>query len=475
MHDGHPKPHHHERNGPMMTRRPIVVAGMHRSGTSFVASLLAATGIRMGDQLVAANAANPRGYFEDIAFLDLNRTMLLRATNEDEEGHPDWGWTVGQGLDRSSFEQTREIAKALISIRQADTRPWGWKDPRTTLTLDFWHDLLLESGCDPLYVFPYRFPWDVADSMQRIGADLFLRNPEYAARIWSFYNRNMLSFYERHREQCLLISTNTLWQDPERFRLLLAARLQQDIDISFNSLSDGDLWRARSGDDPLISLFAAVWPECVELLSELDARADLSAKDMWSSPQKLRPRNISRPTGSTVDLSIILPCYNHGEFLIDAVASAERYAPDLSELIIVNDGSDQPRTLSVLETLRHAGYRVLDQPNNGLASERNAGIAIARGRYLLPLDADNRICEGFAQTAISILDQTSEVGIVYGDRYDFGKRQGRTQVPVFDLQKILLANYIDACAIWESSMVRLFRLRRGNACPGRLGNVDRRV
>ena len=428
-----------------------MVAGMHRSGTSLFASFLSASGINMGEQLVGADAANRRGYFEDTAFLDLNRKMLLRATPE-SEGHRDWGWTLCERLDRSCFEENREAAKALISMRRSVSGVWGWKDPRTTLTLDFWHERLIESDCNPLYVFLYRFPWDVADSMQRLGADVFLRHPEYAWPIWSFYNRHLLSFLRRHREHCLLLSSNAQWHEPERSRSLLAERLGVELTSSPAIVNDETLWQARTGAEPLVALMAAASPGCLDLLSELDSCADLSAAHLWTSPRRLRlvhePAGVSDP----VDLSLIIPCHNHGEFLIEAIASAERFAPDGCELIVVNDGSNQPRTLEVLEAIRNAGYWVIDEPHSGLAAARNRGIALARGRYILPLDADNRICEGFAEEAIRVLDGHPGVGVVYGDRYDFGKRHGRAHVPAFDLDTILLGNYIDACAVYRKAL-----------------------
>src|SRR5690348_8758134 len=55
--------------------RPFIVAGMHRSGTSMVAGILAKGGIAMGRELLSGDAANPAGYFEDIAFLELQRGL----------------------------------------------------------------------------------------------------------------------------------------------------------------------------------------------------------------------------------------------------------------------------------------------------------------------------------------------------------------------------------------------------------------
>jgi glycosyltransferase involved in cell wall biosynthesis len=145
-------------------------------------------------------------------------------------------------------------------------------------------------------------------------------------------------------------------------------------------------------------------------------------------------------------LSVIIPCHNDGDYLIDAVDSVQRNAPE-AELIIVDDGSTQPRTREVLAALGEAGHRVLEQPHGGLSAARNTGIAASAGDYFLPLDADNRLLPDFATEAIALLDADSGAGVVYGDRREFGMRSGDVTVPEFDLPRMLSANYIDACAV----------------------------
>src|SRR5215471_3410258 len=185
---------------------PVILTGMHRSGTSMVASMLSALSIDMGQQLLPADPNNVRGYFEDVEFLELQRRMLTACCPANDGGHPDWGWTESERLDRNRLSEFISEASALIASRSDRSAPWGWKDPRTTLLLDFWDQLLT----DARYVFVYRFPWDVADSMQRLGAEVFLRNPDYGYRIWELYNRHIREFYSANRARCVLVSANAL-------------------------------------------------------------------------------------------------------------------------------------------------------------------------------------------------------------------------------------------------------------------------
>ena len=435
---------------------PIVVAGMHRSGTSLVASWLAAAGIDMGERLLPSDAGNPTGYFEDVAFLDLDRRMLQEAVPEGEPGHRDWGWTESGRLDCGRFAAHRDEARELIARCAARGGAWGWKDPRTTLLLDFWHELLPDAG----YLLLYRFPWEVADSMQRLGKEVFLAHPDYAYRIWSHYNRHLLDFCARHRERCLLLSVNALLAQPQRLPELLASRFGLSLrDTPLASLLSRELFARVGGSDPLVSLVAACHPEATRRLAELDAAADLSGAGLWQSAapdgRRLAGDASGRRTdGRPIDLSIVIPCHDDGELLIEAVASAERSAPPRCELLIVNDGSTDRRTLEILEILRRTGYAVIDQENRGLGAARNRGVEAARGRYLLPLDADNRLSPGFPAAAIAVLDARPEVGVVYGDRREFGLRNVRVAVPEFDLDGLLRANFIDACSmlrreVWE--------------------------
>jgi glycosyltransferase involved in cell wall biosynthesis len=416
-----------------------------------MASWLSALGVDMGQRLLPPDKGNPRGYFEDIDFLEFQRKVLSSCCLADDGGHPDWGWTESEQLNRDRFRDFIPCATTLLGSRDERRGLWGWKDPRTTLLLDFW-DALLDG---PLYIFLYRFPWEVADSMQRLGQPVFLRNPEYAYRIWCFYNRHLRDFFIKNSHRCVLLSINALQQNPDRFVDFLRKKLNLRIpEANLRDLYEHELFTSIEGSDPLIDLVAATSPQCTKLLAQLDNLADLSGSGLWRE-RPLRSRLNSQSNTSApyqVDVSLIIPCFNHGQFLIEAIASLERVAPKNCDLIVVNDGSKEPRTLEILKILRSAGYFVFDQVNQGLSAARNGGIDLARGRYILPLDADNRVRAGFIEDGITVLDSSSEVGIVYGYRQFFGMRTGLDQVPEFDLEEMLTFNYIDACAMFRKQV-----------------------
>ena len=157
----------------------------------------------------------------------------------------------------------------------------------------------------------------------------------------------------------------------------------------------------------------------------------------------------------SVDLSVITACYNHGSFLQEMCHSVVRSLEGVSfEHIIVNDGSDDPETLQQLALLENSGVKVIHQENQGLAAARNTAIRQAQGRYLLPMDCDNLLQPGWVTGAIQFLDQHQRHGVVYTDAIYIGERQGHWKVGAFNLQRLMLSNYIDACALirtecWE--------------------------
>ena len=76
---------------------------------------------------------------------------------------------------------------------------------------------------------------------------------------------------------------------------------------------------------------------------------------------------------------VVVPCFNDGHFLIEALESLGPGHAGGRDTIVVNDGSSDPRTLQVLDDLRQRGFHVIDRPNGGLAAARNTGWRATTG------------------------------------------------------------------------------------------------
>jgi glycosyltransferase involved in cell wall biosynthesis len=152
-------------------------------------------------------------------------------------------------------------------------------------------------------------------------------------------------------------------------------------------------------------------------------------------------------------LSIIIPCYNSECTLDKTLESVVAQSYNNWEAIIVNDGStDDTENIALSWIEKDERFTYFHKSNEGLGKTRNFGIEKAKGQYILPLDSDNLVDKDFAKNAIEILDTNGEIGIVHGHAEYFGKRTGLWEIELFDLEKILIQNYIDACAIYRESL-----------------------
>ncbi len=152
---------------------------------------------------------------------------------------------------------------------------------------------------------------------------------------------------------------------------------------------------------------------------------------------------------TTPAISIIIPCYNSGAYLSEALASVKTYSDKTTyEVIIINDGSTDAATIKMLMTLSSEGYEVINRENGGPGAARNTGVKSAKAEYILFLDCDNKIRKEYIDIGISFLDKHKDVGVVYGNPSFFGETtKPRFNTKQFDKFSIFLENYIDMCAV----------------------------
>jgi hypothetical protein len=173
---------------------------MHRSGTSMIAGLLNQTGVYLGSdgEFLPPATDNPAGFWEHGGFYSLNERLLLYlGAGWDFPDLPD-GWASRQDL--SPF---REAAGHLIERMRTSAESkvaWGWKDPRNSITIQFWKTLLPELRV----VVCVRNPLAVAGSLQRrngisfaASCQLWLRHYQNLLRNVSPQDR-VVTLYERY-------------------------------------------------------------------------------------------------------------------------------------------------------------------------------------------------------------------------------------------------------------------------------------
>ena len=123
-------------------------------------------------------------------------------------------------------------------------------------------------------------------------------------------------------------------------------------------------------------------------------------------------------------VSVVVPCYNGGRFIDQVLGSLERQTFRDFEVVIVDDGSDDPATLEKLASV-DGRARVIRQDNGGLSAARNAGIRAAHAELVLPLDCDDMIEPPFLAEAVALMrDNGLDVAVVFSHMRLTGAAKG---------------------------------------------------
>ncbi len=162
---------------------PLLITGMHRSGTSMVARLLNICGLSLGPEqrLMPPGEGNPNGFWQNLDMDAITEEVLASLSGEWDfllPPMPD-GWEQADAL--AGLRQRAEEQAAALGRRL----PWGWKDPRASLTIPFWSRLL--PGLRTLVVL--RHPVETARSLvKRVSS-----SPAMAQHLWLQYYRRILA------------------------------------------------------------------------------------------------------------------------------------------------------------------------------------------------------------------------------------------------------------------------------------------
>lgn len=152
-------------------------------------------------------------------------------------------------------------------------------------------------------------------------------------------------------------------------------------------------------------------------------------------------------------ISIIVPCYNQANFLQETVESALKSTYAELEVIIINDGStDNSREVAEELTEKYKNVFLLNQVNSGVTKARNAGIEFCKGKYILPLDADDLISPDYVGDAIKILKERPEVKVVYCEAVKFDEQGERYwKLKPFSLKSLARDNMIFVSGIFRKA------------------------
>jgi glycosyltransferase involved in cell wall biosynthesis len=162
-----------------------------------------------------------------------------------------------------------------------------------------------------------------------------------------------------------------------------------------------------------------------------------------------------RPLDTRPLVTIVIPCFNHGRWLAETIRSIEEQDYPSIETIVVDDCSTDAHTIAWLEELERDGRAsVVRMPVNGGPSRaRNAGIELARGRYVLPVDADNLLLPTAVSQMVAQLAVAGEtVGFIYPNQQFFGNRDDYAIAPPWNPYRLLFDNYCDTCSLFDRAV-----------------------
>ncbi len=167
--------------------KTIIVLGMHRSATSLIAKTLD-TEIDMGVKLPNLNEHNPKGHYENYSFVNLNDQILKVAGGSWDNPPPE--------ENILALSENHELTSAIqLGIKMYQKEIWGWKDPRTTLTIELYMPYLV----NPHFICCFRSPVEVAKSLsKRHNWDM-----EKCLRLCFEYNRRLNKFLGKYYSENL--------------------------------------------------------------------------------------------------------------------------------------------------------------------------------------------------------------------------------------------------------------------------------
>lgn len=151
-------------------------------------------------------------------------------------------------------------------------------------------------------------------------------------------------------------------------------------------------------------------------------------------------------------VSIVVPFYNLGEYVGQAIQSVIDQTYKNWEIIVVNDGSTDPLSVETIQQLpsRYKRVRIIQQSNAGLSAARNKGIGEANGEYVVCLDADDKLHpEYLEKTVLCIQEADANVAAVTTWLQEFGLRNELAKFGGYNPTKLLIENSLHVASLFK--------------------------
>lgn len=386
----------------------LAVGGMHRSGTSMVTRLLNLAGMYLGpeERLMPPASDNTEGFWEHLDFVELNDEILSRFKG---------GWDrVPQfptnWLKNPAIKALQEKARNLLEHFD-DQDFWGWKDPRNSLTFDFWKHLIPSLK----YLMVIRDPLEVARSLhERNGLSII-----NGLRLWEEYNAGWLN--QTDESYVRVVHFEALLKAPEQqFENILKwvgiDYKTEDIKKAIEGIKQ-DLRHQKR--EEIQFDYEENFGSVFELYRRLCKKAEYIPNESTSNSKTETNENlesfINNPGTDRKEplVSIIIPVFNKLELTHRCLKSILKNTRYLNyEIIFVDNGSTDD-TRNYLGKIKAGNVRaVFNEENLGYVGGCNSGAAVAKGDYLLFLNNDTEVQPGWLINMVHLAESRDDAGIV---------------------------------------------------------------
>ncbi len=156
------------------------------------------------------------------------------------------------------------------------------------------------------------------------------------------------------------------------------------------------------------------------------------------------------------NVTFIMPAYNQGEFVREAIESVFKQTAPVARLIVVNDGSTDNTDQTMHQLVReHPTITYLNQANAGVCAACNTALALVETSLVIRLDADDRMPENYVEALLHCLEgQPETVGYAYCDAQYFGAREGWMHAGEWSLGRMVPENFVHVASLVRVSAAR---------------------
>ncbi len=207
---------------------PVIILGMHRSGTSTVARLCNLMGVYLGDTLFPAREDNPKGFFELEPLIALNEPVFhaFNLTSQDVLPLPD-GW-----LEHDEVKEAHQQIAGLLKQEFTNKGLWGVKDPRMGKLMPLYLKIFEALKVTPRFVVPFRSPVEVASSLNRRDGISHARGMV----LWLQYNLE-IERYTRHFQRSF-IPYEAVLNNPSDEMTRVASQLSLEWPVAYGTVQE---------------------------------------------------------------------------------------------------------------------------------------------------------------------------------------------------------------------------------------------